>query len=123
MCGDRDESSCAEEKKILDNQRSAHQKELRRLQNEDRSRFMKELGCLNNRCDNNTRVVMTVVWLYCVGYRYQLQCLLGRGGFSEVWKAMDLLELREVAVKVCVCMGVVRRFSMVPIDATMQQSF
>jgi hypothetical protein len=26
--------------------------------------------------------------------------MLGRGGFSEVWKALDLVELREVAVKV-----------------------
>jgi hypothetical protein len=26
--------------------------------------------------------------------------MLGRGGFSEVWKAYDLSELREVAVKV-----------------------
>ena len=26
--------------------------------------------------------------------------MLGRGGFSEVWKALDLLELKEVAVKV-----------------------
>jgi len=26
--------------------------------------------------------------------------LLGRGGFSEVWKAFDLFELRDVAVKV-----------------------
>lgn len=26
--------------------------------------------------------------------------MLGRGGFSEVWKALDLAELREVAVKV-----------------------
>jgi serine/threonine protein kinase len=32
--------------------------------------------------------------------RYLPQCLLGRGGFSEVWKALDLVELREVAVKV-----------------------
>jgi tousled-like kinase len=26
--------------------------------------------------------------------------ILGRGGFSEVWKALDLIELKEVAVKV-----------------------
>jgi len=32
--------------------------------------------------------------------RYLLQSMLGRGGFSEVWKAYDLSELREVAVKV-----------------------
>jgi tousled-like kinase len=32
--------------------------------------------------------------------RYLLQSLLGRGGFSEVWKAIDLVEVKEVAVKV-----------------------
>ena len=26
--------------------------------------------------------------------------MLGKGGFSEVWKALDLQELKEVAVKV-----------------------
>jgi hypothetical protein len=30
--------------------------------------------------------------------------MLGRGGFSEVWKALDLVELREVAVKVRVAL-------------------
>jgi serine/threonine protein kinase len=28
--------------------------------------------------------------------------MLGKGGFSEVWKALDLSELREVAVKVII---------------------
>jgi tousled-like kinase len=32
--------------------------------------------------------------------RYVLHCLLGKGGFSEVWKGYDLVELREVAVKI-----------------------
>jgi hypothetical protein len=26
--------------------------------------------------------------------------IIGKGGFSEVWKALDLVELKEVAVKV-----------------------
>ena len=32
--------------------------------------------------------------------RYLLLSMLGKGGFSEVWKAYDLVELKEVAVKV-----------------------
>ena len=32
--------------------------------------------------------------------RYVLLSLLGKGGFSEVWRAYDLNELREVAVKI-----------------------
>jgi tousled-like kinase len=34
------------------------------------------------------------------GYRYLLLSLLGKGGFSEVWKALDMAELKEVALKV-----------------------
>jgi tousled-like kinase len=29
-----------------------------------------------------------------------LHCLLGKGGFSEVWRCYDLVELRQVAVKI-----------------------
>lgn len=32
--------------------------------------------------------------------RYVLRSLLGKGGFSEVWRAYDILDLREVAVKI-----------------------
>ncbi|EGR32796.1 hypothetical protein IMG5_070780 [Ichthyophthirius multifiliis] len=35
-----------------------------------------------------------------LGQRYQLLCLLGKGGFSEVYKALDLEDFKEVAIKV-----------------------
>jgi tousled-like kinase len=100
----RDETALNEEKRIFEAEKASHQKELRRqqvlthspthslthspthsrthAQSEDRSRFFRDLH------------------LPCLNERYLLQSLLGKGGFSEVWKAYDLQELREVAVKV-----------------------
>ena len=76
----RDESALVEARHLLEAEKAAHQKEVKRCQSEDRSRFFKNLPCLHN--------------------RYLLLSMLGRGGFSEVWKALDLVELREVAVKI-----------------------
>ena len=56
------------------------EQELKRCQCEERSRFYRDLPVLHE--------------------RYLLQSMLGRGGFSEVWKALDLQELRDVAVKI-----------------------
>jgi tousled-like kinase len=76
----RDETALAEEKRLLDSEKAVHIKELKRCQCEERSRFFHHLPTLNQ--------------------RYLLQSMLGRGGFSEVWKAFDLIDLREVAVKI-----------------------
>ena len=76
----RDSEALSEEKKVLESEKGAHIKEIKRCLSEDRSRFTRDLPCLNG--------------------RYVLTSLLGRGGFSEVWKAFDLTELRDVAVKV-----------------------
>ena len=76
----REETGLSEERKLLDSEKAAHQKELKRCYSEDQSRFQKELPLLHN--------------------RYLLVSLLGKGGFSEVWKALDIIELKEVAVKV-----------------------
>eukprot|EP00601_Ochromonadales_sp_CCMP2298_P019280 CAMPEP_0173314840 /NCGR_PEP_ID=MMETSP1143-20121109/25564_1 /TAXON_ID=483371 /ORGANISM="non described non described, Strain CCMP2298" /LENGTH=542 /DNA_ID=CAMNT_0014257497 /DNA_START=92 /DNA_END=1717 /DNA_ORIENTATION=- len=76
----RDEGSLAEERRMLESEKAVHQKELKRCQCEERSRFYRDLPQLND--------------------RYLLTSMLGRGGFSEVWKALDLLELKEVAVKI-----------------------
>mmetsp|Transcript_22523 Transcript_22523/g.32905 ORF Transcript_22523/g.32905 Transcript_22523/m.32905 type:complete len:726 (+) Transcript_22523:104-2281(+) len=76
----RDELALAEERRLLESEKAAHQKELKRCQSEDNSRFAKDLPCLRK--------------------RYVLLSMLGRGGFSEVWKALDLVKLDEVAIKV-----------------------
>ena len=76
----KDETALVDERRLFDAEKAAHQKELKRCQSEDKSRFFKTLPCLND--------------------RYLLMSMLGRGGFSEVWKALDLIELREVAIKI-----------------------
>ena len=87
----RDEIALQEEQRMLQGEMAAHQKELKRCQSEDKSRFAQHLPCIPIREDiqdkNNKG-------------RYLFLSLLGRGGFSEVWKALDLIELKEVAVKV-----------------------
>jgi hypothetical protein len=60
----------------------SHEQELKRCQFEERSRFYRDLPCLNGR------------------YLHVHISMLGCGGFSEVWKALDMLELKEVAIKV-----------------------
>jgi len=76
----KDEIALTEERRMLEGEKAAHQKELKRCQSEDKSRFYKTLPCLHD--------------------RYLLVSMLGRGGFSEVWKALDLIELRDVAIKI-----------------------
>eukprot|EP00002_Diphylleia_rotans_P032179 TRINITY_DN673_c0_g2_i3.p1 TRINITY_DN673_c0_g2~~TRINITY_DN673_c0_g2_i3.p1 ORF type:complete len:511 (-),score=119.05 TRINITY_DN673_c0_g2_i3:782-2314(-) len=63
----------------LDAEKNLHVTEVRRIRNEDRSMFK-----INQ----------------VVHDRYLIQQLLGKGGFSEVFKAYDLVECREVSCKV-----------------------
>ncbi|GBG33279.1 Serine/threonine-protein kinase TOUSLED [Hondaea fermentalgiana] len=75
----RIEQELVEERARVDLEKLVYLQSLRRLRDEDASRFNRQ-PVLHN--------------------RYLLRELLGKGGFSEVWKAFDLVELRDVAVKV-----------------------
>lgn len=63
----------------MDRERNLHIRELKRIANEDASRF-KEHPLINK--------------------RYLLLNLLGKGGFSEVYRGFDLMEMRYVACKI-----------------------
>ena len=80
MAVKREEAALQEERERLQGLKSLHMKELKRVQDEDQSRF------------NDFPVLHDS--------RYLLLSLLGKGGFSEVYHAFDLKELREVACKI-----------------------
>ena len=76
----RDQQALTERLATLENEKQQHIRALRRLADEDASQF-------------NTHPTMH-------HGRYLLLRLLGRGGFSEVYRAYDLQEHRDVAVKI-----------------------
>lgn len=63
----------------LDREKENHIREVRRIRDENNSKY-NEKPLLQN--------------------RYQIIELLGKGGFSEVWHAFDLVQLTSVAVKI-----------------------
>ncbi|XP_066544032.1 serine/threonine-protein kinase tousled-like 1 isoform X2 [Amia ocellicauda] len=75
----KEEAEIQAELERLERVRNLHIRELKRINNEDNSQF-KDHPTLNE--------------------RYLLLHLLGRGGFSEVYKAFDLFEQRYAAVKI-----------------------
>ena len=75
----REEADLVDDLERLDRERNVHIRELKRLYNEDHSRF-----------NQNT----------ILHERYLLFTLIGKGGFSEVHRAFDLREQRYVACKI-----------------------
>ena len=76
----KDEQDLQYEKDKLHRERSLHIREMKRIQHEDVSRYKNNIELNNN--------------------RYLLLNLLGKGGFSEVYKAYDSQEQRMVAIKI-----------------------
>ncbi|CAG0882924.1 unnamed protein product [Cyprideis torosa] len=87
----KDDSDLQLEMEKLDRERNLHIRELKRIANEDQSRFQ------NNPCRLSARSISTPQVL---NERYLLLMLLGKGGFSEVHKSFDLKEQRYVACKI-----------------------
>lgn len=75
----KEEADLALERDRLDKERQCHMRELKRAANEAASQFT----------DHKL-----------LHQRYLMMSLLGKGGFSEVWKAFDLEENRYVACKI-----------------------
>jgi tousled-like kinase len=75
----KEEAELAAKLHTLQAERDSHVREVRRIRDESASRF------------GNHPILSD---------RYLLLELLGRGGFSEVWKAFDLVEMQIVAVKI-----------------------
>ncbi|KAK0418139.1 hypothetical protein QR680_013393 [Steinernema hermaphroditum] len=75
----KEEADLLSDKDRLERERNLHIRELKRVQYEEASRF-KDHELLHK--------------------RYLLLSLLGKGGFSEVWRAFDLEENRYVACKI-----------------------
>ncbi|CAD5222661.1 unnamed protein product [Bursaphelenchus okinawaensis] len=75
----RDEADMLTEKDRLERERNLHIREMKRIQCEENSRFKNHI---------------------VLHERYLLMSLLGKGGFSEVWRAYDLDENRYVACKI-----------------------
>ena len=75
----KDDAEMALEMEKLERERNLHIRELKRIHNEDQSRY-------------NNHIVLNE--------RYLLLMLLGKGGFSEVHKGFDLKEQRYVACKI-----------------------
>jgi len=74
----KEEEAIKAERESLEREKAAHIRALKRTRDEDGSRFNKHP---------------------VLGDRYVLMNLLGRGGFSEVYKAWDSVQMREVACK------------------------
>ena len=74
------ELKLAQDERALNDEIAAHVRNMKRVANEDASRFGRLKPLLNQ--------------------RYLPMHILGKGGFSEVWQAYDLQDLREVAVKI-----------------------
>jgi len=68
------EQNIKEQEEIINNKRIKHLREVKRIKDEDNSQF------------NNFIVLRD---------RYVLLKLLGKGGFSEVYKAYDLILLKK----------------------------
>ena len=102
----RKEKELRAEEDSLNDEKTAHIRALKRVASEDASRFrsrpkVRQQGLVFLAYECATLLThLTLSPLSQLHDRYVLCSLLGKGGFSEVWRAYDLVDLKEVAVKI-----------------------
>jgi tousled-like kinase len=103
-----------QEEKRLKDEKVEHIQALKRVASEDSSRFRQRpkvrnrfaltfliLSFVPARLDTHSTLKFLLYFHYLQLHdRYVLMSLLGKGGFSEVWRAYDVQDLQEVAVKI-----------------------
>lgn len=102
----REEAALADELKRAQAAKAVLLREIKRMRDEDGERHPAPPHALlpspqpSHGCLWSWYTASDFVKRPVLNSRYLLMHLLGKGGFSEVWKAMDLVEIREVAVKI-----------------------
>jgi hypothetical protein len=96
------------EERALNVEKRAHVRALKLVSNEESSKFRARRKVSDMTIDSYLLGIHTGGTLshrrlfvsFQLHDRYFLMNLLGKGGFSEVWRAFDLIEARDVAVKI-----------------------
>ena len=103
----REEAKLNEKERALQIEKQAHVRALKRVASEDSSKFRQKhkvsnvsFSCLFSTSPLLVSFCTVQILSLQLDDRYVLMNLLGKGGFSEVWRAYDLIEMQHVAVKI-----------------------
>lgn len=105
----REETELAEKRRVLESEKRVYLRQLKRVRDEDSESLSRSVLARSSLPLSLIRVLTTFSSPSpasrfnthpVLNDRYMLMRLIGRGGFSEVWKAYDLIEYREVACKI-----------------------
>lgn len=95
----KEETNLKDQLDMLEIQKRIYLKELRRILDEENCRFVNSFKFGMSNPSSKIKDDISSTWPL-LNDRYQILSLLGKGGFSEVYKAYDLEKMRLVACKI-----------------------